>query len=459
MRPRPRLAPVAIPLFLELGLGMAVGLVGTALAARQADAAAASFALAHQVAAMLFILLRIVGAGVSVVVAQALGAGRRDEADAVARAVLGASSWVGGFCAGLAVAGAAPLMQLLNAPPEVLPLAAPFLQWMAPALLLDAWNAAMASVMRAHLRTREVLAVVLAMHTLHLVLALLLMPRFGLAGFAAALAASRALGLGLHLFLWRTRLNLHPGWHDLWRLPRRELAAVLRIGAPGAAENIAWRLAFMVSVAVTGSLGAKALATHAYVMQFTHFTLLGGLAIGLAGEIVVGHHIGAGELHAAHRLVRRALALGLAFSGGLATAMALAGPWLLGMLTADPVIRQQGALLLWWGLALETGRCFNLVVINALRAAGDARYPVAAGAVSMAVVLAGGSWWLGMHLGWGLVGVWIAYAADEWLRGLLMWWRWRRHGWVPHARAARRRLRRGRPSETPPPTQSEPQPG
>ena len=93
-------------------------------------------------------------------------------------------------------------------------------------------------------------------------------------------------------------------------------------------------------------------------------------------------------------------------------------------------------------MLLEPGRTFNLVVINALRAAGDARYPVMAGATSMAVVLGGGSWFLGIHLGLGLTGVWIAYAADEWIRGLLMWRRWVRHGWVPHARATHRRLRR-----------------
>ncbi|RZL35054.1 MAG: MATE family efflux transporter, partial [Rubrivivax sp.] len=94
---------------------------------------------------------------------------------------------------------------------------------------------------------------------------------------------------------------------------------------------------------------------------------------------------------------------------------------------------------------LEPGRVFNMVVINALRATGDARYPVVAGAASMAVVLAGGSWFLGVYMGWGLVGVWIAYAADEWIRGLLMWRRWATLGWLPYARAAHRRLRHAAP--------------
>ena len=100
--------------------------------------------------------------------------------------------------------------------------------------------------------------------------------------------------------------------------------------------------------------------------------------------------------------------------------------------------------LLWLTVLLEPGRTFNLVVINALRATGDARFPVAAGALSMIVVLAGGSWWLGVHLGYGLAGVWIAYAADEWLRGLTMAARWYRHGWVRHARATHRRVLRKR---------------
>ena len=123
-------------------------------------------------------------------------------------------------------------------------------------------------------------------------------------------------------------------------------------------------------------------------------------------------------------------------------AVALAGPWLMRLFTGDPAIVAMGATLLWCTVAVESGRTFNLVVINALRATGDARYPVVAGAASMAVVLAGGSWLLGLGLGWGLVGLWVAYAADEWLRGLLMWRRWRRLRWLPFARATHRRLHR-----------------
>jgi Na+-driven multidrug efflux pump len=438
------------PLLLELLLGMAVGMAGVALAARMGDAASAAFALTHHVFGTLFIVFRIVGAGVGVVLTQALGAGRRDRADAVTRAVLGASSWIGLAVALVAAGAAGPLLRLMNAPPDVLPLAAPLLLAMAPAMLLDAWNATMMAVLRAHLLVRDTLAVMVAMQLLHLLLMGPLMlgwgavpglPALGLPGYALAVVLARLLAITLHLLLWKRRLGLVPRAADWWRLRRPELVAVAHIGVPGAAENTIYRLAFMVSVAAVGTLGAKALATHAYAQQIIMVVLLFGLATGLSVEVLVGHCIGSGHLHAAHALVRRALARGLVVSVAVATAAALAGPWLLRGFTHDAEIIATATQLLWWTVLLEPGRTFNLVVINALRAAGDARYPVVAGALSMVIVLAGGSWLLGIQFGWGLPGIWVAYAADEWLRGLLMWRRWARHGWVPHARASRRRLK------------------
>ncbi len=359
----------------------------------------------------------------------------------MARAAVGASTWIGGFSMVCALLFATPLLRLLNAPEDVLPLAAPLLRWLAPAILFDVWNASMVSVMRAHMRSRDTLAVIIVMQIVVIALAVPLMPRLGLPGYALALFTSRVIGLVLHLLLWKWRLDLRLRWRDWWSLPRRQLGPVLHIGLPGAAENLTYRLCFMVGVAAIGTMGTHAVATHAYTMQLMFVVLLFGLSIGFAAEIMVGHMIGAGQLHAANRLLRKAMGMGLPASIIIASGFALAGPWLLTFFTKDPSIIALGSTLLWWTVLIEPGRTFNLIVINALRAAGDARFPVMAGALSMIFVLAGGAWVLGVHFGLGLVGVWIAYAADEWIRGLIMWRRWATHGWVPHARATHRRVR------------------
>lgn len=449
----PRVGPIAVPMFVEMTVAIGVGVVCTALAARVSDVAGAAFSLANHVFSMLFILFRIVGAGVGVVVAQSLGSGRRETADDVARATLGASTWLGLLTGVCALVGASSLLQALNAPAEVQVLGAPLLQALAPAMVLDAWNASMSSVLRSHLRAREALGVILLTQIVQVSLALWWMPLTGpgggLLGYAAALCVSRVVGIVAHLWLWRQQLQLRPQWSDAWRLRWRSLSEVVRIGLPGAAENVAYRSAFVVSVAVVGSLGASALATQAYVLQISYVAIMASLAVGLSAEIVVGHLVGAGRLHEAHRVVRKSLATGLVLSVSVATGAALLGPWLLRGFSQDPALLAQGALLLWWTVLLEPGRTFNLVVINALRAAGDARYPVVAGAASMVLILAGGSWLLGQVWGWGLMGVWIAYTADEWCRGLLMWRRWVQLKWVPSARAVHRRLQRNHGAHTP----------
>ena len=448
LKPQPAIATLVLPLFIELSLGLVVGMVGTALAARMSDEAGGAFALSHHVFGLLFMVFRLVGAGVSVVITQNLGAGYRSEADRVACAALASGTWMGGLAAMLALLCARPMLKMLNAPADVLLLAAPFLQSLALALVLDAWNACMAGVMRAHLRNRDTLAVMIVMHATHLALAWPLMTGWGplsalgLPGFAVAVVISRLVGMALHLYLWRLRLGLRPQWTDWWRVRWIQLKPVLHIGLPGAAENLSWEAAFMVSVAAVGLMGTQALATQTYVLQFNMWILISAVAIGITVEMVVGHMVGARQFRQAHDLVRKAQKIGFAVTLAVACVQALLGTWLLGLFTQDPDIVRIGSQLMWLSVLLETGRTFNLIVISALRATGDARYPFYAGAGSMAVVLAGGSWLLGVHWGWGLMGVWLAYAADEWIRGLLMWRRWLTQGWVPHARAAHARMRR-----------------
>jgi hypothetical protein len=113
-----KLGPIAAPLFFELGVGMAVGMLGTSFAAHISDAAGGAFALTNHLFGLLFMVFRLVGAGIGVVVSQNLGAQHRDEADRVARAALAAGTWMGGSMALVALLFATPLLRLLNAPAD-----------------------------------------------------------------------------------------------------------------------------------------------------------------------------------------------------------------------------------------------------------------------------------------------------------------------------------------------------
>lgn len=443
--PRPHITPIAGPILGEFLLGISVAMAGLWMAAQVSDASAGAFGMANQVMETLFVLFRVLAIGVGVVITQTLGGHQPEAARRTALVGLGANTWAGLTAAAWVLLASDWTLDVLNAPAEVVALAAPYLPLLALALLLEAYNLTMASILRAHLHARDTLYVMVAMHSAHLLLAFPLMlglgawEGLGLAGYAVALTLSRAFGLGLHLWLWKHRMQLVPTLRDWWFCPLRSLMPVLRIGVPGAALEMGYRIAFMMSLAAAAKLGVAALATQAYTLQTLKYVLLISLAIGWACEIMVGHLIGAGEFRTAHQLVRKGLRNGLLASGALALVAAACAPWIMQAFTRDPAVIAAAQTLLWISFALETGRVANLVVLGALRSTGDAIWPVAASITSLILVLGVGSVVLSRH--YGLVGIWLAYVADEWIRGLLMYWRWETRGWVQHARAIQLRMR------------------
>ncbi|MBW7456959.1 MATE family efflux transporter, partial [Paenibacillus sepulcri] len=36
---------------------------------------------------------------------------------------------------------------------------------------------------------------------------------------------------------------------------------------------------------------------------------------------------------------------------------------------------------------------------------------------------------LGIHMGYGLIGIWSAFIIDEWMRGIILYLRWRSRAW------------------------------
>lgn len=181
--------------------------------------------------------------------------------------------------------------------------------------------------------------------------------------------------------------------------------------------------------AIIAILGAAALSTWVYTWNVMSFIMLFGLAVGQGTQILIGYRVGAGDFDGAYRQLLRSLKVSFIITIFIAIFVSIFRENIMSLFTDDEEIIHTGSTLLLLCLILEPGRTFNLVVINSLRATGDAAFSVKMGVLSMWGIAVPLSYFLGIHLGLGLAGVWIAFIVDEWLRGIIMYFRWKSRAW------------------------------
>ncbi|MBS1208941.1 MAG: efflux family protein [Proteobacteria bacterium] len=437
---------ISWPIFVEQLLMMAIGTLGLWMAGHVSTSSVAIYGLANQLRGIFDRLFRVVGIGTSVVVTQHKGGGDDTGAREVARAGLAASVWTGLIAMALIGLAPAQALKVLRLPPELFEQAIPFFVLIGFGLLLDSIFITMVSVLRAYTFTKDSMRLTMAMNILQVVVSFPLVfgfagiPAQGLMGLGWGQVISRLLVIALLGLMWLRRLHIRLSPVDLFRLARGPLSGILHIGLPSAGEKIAFRIAFLMTVSMAAGMGTSALASHAYGMQAASWVTMYMVSLGFGSEIIIGHLIGAGKLKQANATLWRALwiAMGITVAGAVVSCFLT--PAAIGWLANDPQLVSLITTIVLLELILEPGRCLNVVLMGGLRAAGDVRFPVKFSVVSNFVFGAGLAWVLGVHYGMGLPGIWIAYVADEWARGLIMGWRWYRLGWTTTARAARRRI-------------------
>jgi putative MATE family efflux protein len=440
---KPKLLALAWPIFVEQGLRVLIGTVDTFMVSHLGDDAVAGVGVATQVFTLFLIVFAFIGIGSSVVITHHLGAKDRAGADRITTTAIAVNTWIGVAASLLVLLCAESMLRFMELDSSSLAYGTPFLALMGGSLFLEAMNGAISASLRAHSHTRDAMWVTAGQNVLNVIGNCLLLfglcgfPKLGVVGVAISGIVSRvAAAIALWFILeWRTRLKMRV--RNFFVIQWDKLGSILHIGLPAAGEHTSWWLAFMVITRFCAEMGGTALATQQYVMNIVRWVVLLNVSIGLGTEIITGLMIGAGRFEEAYRGLLRSVRLGMCCAGCGAVVLAVGAPWLLQIFTHDPAIIATGVVLLRIGLVIEPGRVFNVIVINSLRATGDARFPVFVGLCVMWGVWVPLSWFLGLKLGWGMAGIWCAMACDEWTRGLLMYWRWRKWKWLPHAERSR----------------------
>ncbi|MEM6162556.1 MATE family efflux transporter DinF [Erwinia sp. P6884] len=247
---------------------------------------------------------------------------------------------------------------------------------------------------------------------------------WGVEGAAAATVIAEYCTLAIGLLMVQKVMKLRGiQFALLIKSWRGDIGRLLRLNRDIMLRSLLLQLCF-VSLTLSGArLGSDIVAVNAVLLMFLTFTAYALDGFAYAVEATSGEAYGARDSHKLlrvwHAACRQAGLVALLFS----LIYAVTGPDIVALLTSLPELRQRADSYLFWQIVLPVCGvwCYLLdgMFIGATRAA-EMRNGMAVAALGYGLTLFTVPV-LGNH------GLWLAITVFLLLRGITLWWVWRRH--------------------------------
>ncbi|KRC20713.1 MATE family efflux transporter [Acidovorax sp. Root217] len=418
---------MAAPNVLVMLAQAGVGLIETYFVGKLGTDALAGMALVFPVVMLMQMMSAgAIGGGVAAAIARALGARRREDADALVLHAL-VIGLVFSLVFTLAVVGGGRwLYTRMGGAGGALEAALIYSNWVfAGAVCVWVFNT-LAAIIRGT-GNMAVPAYVTVWGALVLIpLSPLLifgwgpLPGLGIAGGAIALMAYYVLGSAvLAWYLWSPRSLLRPSFKGLqlrWAL----FVDILRVGLVGAVSTVATNVAIGVTTALVGGFGTAAIAGYGTASRLEY--LMVPLVFGFGAPLVamVGTCIGAGQRERALRAtwIGAAMAFGMTEAIGLWAAF-FSATWL-SLFASDPAMIAAGSQYLRTVGPVYGFFGLGLVLYFASQGAGRLFWPVAGNLARLVIAVVGG--WLALRWDGGLAGVFAAQGVALVVYGIVIGW-------------------------------------
>jgi multidrug resistance protein, MATE family len=339
------------------------------------------------------------------------------------------------------------LLPLTHNPPEVQRLAYTYIKWRSASAIGTQLTFALMGFFQGRRQVRIPMWAGIAANVLNAALAIwlifgwsgvalggrrwLAMAPQGVRGAAIATAVSVTFN-ALILVAWllgprehRRRFRIH-----VPRPPRlRELRDLVRVGLPSAGENFIDMWSFVIFSALIGQAGAVQLAASQITINVLSFSFMPLWGLTVAGSVLVGNHIGAGEPDQANGRARQVYKLGFYYTLVMAALMVTLRTHLFRVFSPDPAVLALGAGLAVAAAAFQIGDGLRMIGNGLLAGAGDTRWPMLQSLIVLWGLFLPLSWWIIVHQGWDVRAAWVGGGVIYTLQALGLWARFRSGRW------------------------------
>lgn len=425
MYTKKELRALVAPLMFEQFLNVLVGIVDTLMVSQAGEAAVSGVALTTNINLLIIQVMAALATGGAVVCSQYNGRGDMKEARFAAgqlETVLLIFSFIA--AAACFVGGRGMLGAIFgNVEPDVMDSAFTYMLITAVSYpFLGLYNAG-AAVFRSSGNSSISMKLSVLMNAVNIGFNALFVFQFhmGVMGVALATLISRIVCGGImNVFACSSRNPIRiEGIRALFP-EKKMIVRILRIGIPSGIENSMFQIGKLAVVSMVTKFGTAAIAANSVSYSIIEFPNIPGTAMGLALITVVGNCIGAGELSQVKKYTKKLVG------------MAYVGDWVMNLLLflfAPQIVSMFHLSSEAVSIAVEVLRYFSILSLfiwplsftlpSALRAAGDVRYTMLAGILSMWLFRVLCSYFLAVVLNFGILGVWYGMFIDWAVRSVL----------------------------------------
>ncbi|OBZ16449.1 MATE family efflux transporter [Bacillus sp. FJAT-26390] len=426
------------PILIDQAFIVGLNLVNTAMISSSGVGAVSAVNMVDSLNIFLINVFVAVATGGTVVVAQYKGNGNNQM---VSRATAGSITSVSMIALGiglLIIAFHNPLLQLLfgSATPEVMASARTYLIGSSISFLGIAIVQAVCGALRGIGKSRASLFLSLIMNVLYVLLNILFINylHMGVLGMTIAINIARFAGAACALYyLFKMDATLHIRIRDLFHIPISMLKKILFIGLPFAAEQMFFNGGKLLTQVFIVSMGTYAIATNAIASSLAGVFQIPAAALSIMVVTVVGQCIGRGNVADARKFMKSFLWLGALFLTAIGLILMPFFSLLVGLFSPPAEIIDDIFWVLLMTVIVQIPLwSISFILPSALRAAGDARFTSISSMLSMWLFRVILGYVLGVTLGMGIFGVWLAMNCEWGVRGAVFLWRFRGDKWYKH---------------------------
>lgn len=246
-------------------------------------------------------------------------------------------------------------------------------------------------------------------------------PKMEVAGASLATVIGQFVAFILAMRVITKRGNyLHLDFKQGFKPRINYLKSIFNIGIPAMIEQLVMRAGMIIYSKTVASLGTVAFATHQVCMNITALSFMNGQAFSVSATSLMGQSLGKKRPDMAQAYSRRTRRMGMIISLGLGFVFFFFGELIISLYSDDINVIAQGAQILKIVAFIQPLQSSQFIIAGALRGAGDTRATAIITFITILLIRPGLAGLSIKVLHWGLIGAWIAYAADQLVRSLLI---------------------------------------